>query len=407
MPRISRDAQDSTLQLARRVAYGSVRPEQRSRVRIGYFVHDLSDPAVGRRVQMLQAGGAEVVVFGFRRTDELVATVAGARAVDLGRTYDARLADRAFSVLRALLIVRRWGRGVTGASVILARNLEMLVLARAARRFAARQASLNYELLDVHRLLVGRSILSSCLRALEALLLRDASLTLVSSAAFVTNYFVKWSRPVGRVLVVENKVFEGQRQRREGARVRPSGPPWRIGWFGMLRCRRSLEMLIALALAADGLVKIEIRGRPSDAEFDNFTGQVSEVRNLTYHGPYDAADLPNLYGSVHFAWSIDFFEAGLNSSWLLPNRLYESQLYGAVPIALKDVETGRWLARRGAGLLLEDPAKELLPRLQALTPQAFDELARRTEAIAYGDLASEVGDCEALVRTLEERSRGA
>ncbi len=32
-----------------------------------YLVHDLADPAVRRRVMMLQAGGANVTLAGFRR----------------------------------------------------------------------------------------------------------------------------------------------------------------------------------------------------------------------------------------------------------------------------------------------------------------------------------------------------
>ena len=35
-----------------------------------YLVHDLSDPAVRRRVIMLQAGGAKVTVAGFRRAQD-------------------------------------------------------------------------------------------------------------------------------------------------------------------------------------------------------------------------------------------------------------------------------------------------------------------------------------------------
>ncbi|TIU76079.1 MAG: glycosyl transferase family 1, partial [Mesorhizobium sp.] len=33
-----------------------------------YLVHDVSDPAVRRRIQMLKAGGAGVTLAGFRRT---------------------------------------------------------------------------------------------------------------------------------------------------------------------------------------------------------------------------------------------------------------------------------------------------------------------------------------------------
>jgi hypothetical protein len=70
-------------------------------VRIAYFVHDLSDPAVGRRVRMLRTGGAEVTVLGFRRA-ERAPEIAGAAVVDLGRTYDAAFAQRIGKVLAAV-----------------------------------------------------------------------------------------------------------------------------------------------------------------------------------------------------------------------------------------------------------------------------------------------------------------
>ena len=367
-------------------------------MRIAYFVHDLTDPAVARRVQMLQAGGAEVSLYGFRRNDGAVTDVAGAPAIDLGRTHDAKLVSRAGSVARTILTARKWNRDLAGVDVILARNLEMLLVARAARH-GAPAARLCYELLDVHRLLVARSPVGAALRALEGAALRDVALTLVSSIAFVSSYFQAWSRPVGPVRLVENRVLALTPPAPSTA-TRTPGPPWRIGWFGMIRCRRSLDLLCALAAAGEGLVQVEIRGRPSLGEFDDFAGQVASTSNLTFGGPYAPAEIADLYGAVHFTWAIDFFEAGLNSAWLLPNRLYEGQLHGAVPIALNKVETGRWLSRRHAGLLLDDVEADLLPALQDLTPAAWRDLAQRTADIPRADLLCARADCVALVRAL-------
>jgi succinoglycan biosynthesis protein ExoL len=67
-----------------------------------------------------------------------------------------------------------------------------------------------------------------------------------------------------------------------------------------------------------------------------------------------------MYGGVHFVWTIDYYEAGGNSDWLLPNRLYEGPLHGAVPLTLRNVEAGRWLHRRGCGVLLGEPVEENL-----------------------------------------------
>jgi succinoglycan biosynthesis protein ExoL len=371
------------------------------RLRIAYFVHDLANPAVAHRVQMLQAGGAEVVLLGFSRNHGPVTSVAGVEAVDLGGTSDARLIRRAGSVLRALAGAPRWSRKIAGAETILARNLEMLVLAQAARRFAAPKAALAYEVLDVHRLMLGGGFASRALRWLERLLMHRTSVLVISSPAFVTGYFEprRQSRESSSVVLVENKVLSlnGPPTRSGG---RPPGPPWRIGWCGMIRCQRSLDILADLTRRSPGLVEVEVHGRPFYAAFRDFDAQVTAAPGVHFHGPYAQAALPGIYDRMHFVWAIDYYEEGLNSDWLLPWRLYEGQLNGAVPIALRGVETGRWLARHGAGLLIDDAAAELAPAMAALNPDTYAELARRTAAVPLTDLVCDRAECASLVRAL-------
>ena len=49
-------------------------------LRILYLVHDLNDPSVRRRVLMLAAGGAEVVLAGFQPSGEPSCRHRGVRA---------------------------------------------------------------------------------------------------------------------------------------------------------------------------------------------------------------------------------------------------------------------------------------------------------------------------------------
>jgi len=86
---------------------------------------------------------------------------------------------------------------------------------------------------------------------------------------------------------------------------------------------------------------------------------LGETPGMEFLGAYDRrADLPRMYAGVHFSWAVDFFGNYGNSQWTLPNRLYEGGLHGTIPIAQKSVETGRWLARHGAGILLDDPVED-------------------------------------------------
>ena len=372
-------------------------------MKIAYFVHDLTDPAVTRRVRMLQAGGAEVVVLGFRRADAAPAAIAGANVIDLGRTFDARLGHRARATLRAALGSRQFRQALSGADAILARTLEMLFVAHAARALCHARAAVTYECLDIHRVMLGDGIKGRLLRALERLLMRRSQLLIVSSPAFLEAYFRKRQGLGSRLrtpsLLVENKLLELDAAPAAAPRTGRRGRPWRIGWLGAIRCRRSLDILTELAARRPDLLEVEIHGRPAYSEFADFDGQVTAARNVRFGGAYAAQDLQRLYSDVDFSWAIDFMEEGQNSSWLLPNRIYESSRFGVVPIALRSVETGRFLDSRGYGVTLDSTA-ELEGFLAGLTPRTYADLAAQQAAAPLKTFIADRAECRALVAAL-------
>ncbi len=72
-----------------------------SETRIAYFVHDLADAAVGRRVGLLREGGMSIALAGFNRAAQKVNSVHGVPARSLGRVQDGRLISRAVSTILA------------------------------------------------------------------------------------------------------------------------------------------------------------------------------------------------------------------------------------------------------------------------------------------------------------------
>jgi succinoglycan biosynthesis protein ExoL len=380
-------------------------------LRIAYFVHDVTDPAVARRVRMLQAGGAEVSVLGFRRGD-VVPNLEGAPAIDLGRTYDSRLLQRTLKVIQRRTSLGVGSSAVRNADMLLARNLEMLAIASAAQCRHASKATLVYECLDLHRLLLSGSPVGRILRFLERSLMRQARLLIVSSPAFISRYYAPkqgvgsmWNLPV---LIVENKVLDLDASHdKETVAVEPApGPPWRIGWFGMIRCQRSLDILCRLASRFPGLVEIIIRGRPAPVAFRNFDEQIAQSSGVSFGGAYRRSELSKLYGGVHFNWAIDYFEEGANSALLLPNRIYEGGPYGAVPIALARTETGRWLQQRGIGVLFDSPGDELGCFLEHLSSSAYGRLRQAVRSQPRRSFVADRTDCESLVNALTLAARG-
>ena len=371
--------------------------------RVLYLVHDLSDPAVRRRVLMLRAGGAEVTLAGFRRGENRLAAIDGVAPLELGATADGRFGQRLLAVAGAAVRLSRRLAGTARPDVILARNLEMLALAdRAAAHFGG-AVPVAYECLDVHRLLLRRDIIGRGLRAAESHFGRRARLLVTSSPAFAEHYFRPLSGIRAPLHLLENRVLELDGDTAGlPARARRAGEPWRIGWFGAIRCRRSLALLAAFTRRMEGRFEVVLRGRPAHSEFDDFDGFVRNEPFLFFEGPYrNPEDLAAIYGAVDFAWAIDFFEEGQNSRWLLPNRLYEGCRHGALPIVLSGTQTARLASQRGIGIALADASPDALVERFA----GFDEAAYASLHAGLVKLGPEPwvirrADCAAFVERL-------
>jgi succinoglycan biosynthesis protein ExoL len=371
-------------------------------VRITYFAHDLTDAAVAKRVQMLRTAGADLRLAGFYRGEQPLTQVCGIEAVTLGQTFDRRLAARAGLVLRRSFDVRRLRPLVAGADLILARNLEMCVIAQAARIAAGSQGKLVYECLDIHTSMQGNDVPARVLRGIERQILRQSTALVLSSPAYISEYYRRFfAADLPRIILSENKRFAPDAVR---PALRPrSGPPWRIGWFAKCQCEWSFHLLRDLARRLPGLVDIEIRGRPA-APVMRLIKQYLPLLNMRFEGPYTQAQLSTIYGGMHFVWSIDL-NGGEQSYWLLPNRLYEGSFYNVPAIAAPGTEISRWLQRRRAGLVLGSwLARETTPEpgqatqwlanyLSVLNQETYDQFAEATAAIHDADLVWSEADC--------------
>jgi succinoglycan biosynthesis protein ExoL len=350
---------------------------------------------------MLQRGGGEVTVLGFHRQEQAPDDVGSVKPVNFGRTHNGPL-KRLPMIAKTAARLGECRQAVYGSDIIIARTLEMLCLAAMARKRFEPSARLVFECLDIHRMMLRGDALATCLRSVEARLLKSCDLLVVSSPAFVSEYFARQHRKLPPVCLIENKPLAA-----EINGVRPSqtlaGPPWRIGWYGMIRCRKSLSILAKLCGEAPHLLEVEIRGRPSYDVFPDFEETITKNARISFLGSYDRRDLGALYSGVHFTWAVDYFEQEGNSNWLLPNRLYEGSLHNAVPIALAATETARWLKAKRIGVILDEPLdRSLRDFLNNVTMADLACLRSRIAEIPRKGLVCDDGECRNFVRHLAE-----
>lgn len=368
-----------------------------------FFGHDAYDPAVQRRIKAFEHTGAMVRAFTMRRGPLFKTPWVN---VDLGETQDAAFAQRIGALMNAAPALRARRHVLRQANVFYARNLDMLALAHWAKGMSGARAKLVYECLDVHRFMTRDDALGGGMRALERKLLADTSLVVVSSPAFVREYFDKRQPGRARTMLVENRLpwgFDyGPRpvapQRREG--------PIRIGWFGNLRCRRSLSLLLDLAQRFPDRIELYLRGAPARTELGGFESRLDGLGNVRFWGRYKwPHELRSIYDAVDLVWAGDFHDPGANSKWLLPNRLYEGGYYCAPPIAPADSETGRWIDGRGFGFTLAESLEETLPAfIETLT---HDRIAAAREKLAAAPEATFLQPRDELKTVIDMALAGA
>jgi succinoglycan biosynthesis protein ExoL len=376
--------------------------------RIAFFGHDAADAAVRRRVQGFRDDGLDITGFMMRRRDDVAVDWEN---VDLGRTFDGNYAQRVKSILSGAKRAAAELEKLAKAHVIYARNLDMLATAFLAKRHTGLKTPVIYESLDVHRLLTRKDVIGLAFRRIEGALLSRTRRLVVSSPAFIDSHFAVHHKGKYEAVLVENRLAAGADY---GPRPSLEAPaqdgPLRIGWIGVLRCHRSLGLLLEVARALGPKVRIVMHGMPALKEIPDFHERIKDIPNVEFHGRYKAPeDLSRIYAGLDVVWAGDFMEAGYNSVWLLPNRLYEGGYYAVPPIAPAGTQTAKWALERGSGFAVkEDLAVNLRNLIEHLAEDRAEILANRQRLLDLPEstFVQPRGELRALIEDSLRDARG-
>jgi succinoglycan biosynthesis protein ExoL len=210
-------------------------------------------------------------------------------------------------------------------------------------------------------------VIGLAFRRIEGALLARCRRLVVSSPGFLENHFELHHRGRYNAAIIENRLAAGAGYGPRPEQIRPivaAGQPLRIGWVGVLRCWRSFGLLLDLARRLGSRVRIVMHGAPALTEIPDFHHRIQGLDNVKFHGRYTAPeDLSRIYAGLDLVWAGDFMEAGYNSVWLLPNRLYEGGYYAVPSIAPAGTQTAKWIQQRKAGFVVEENLAETLPAL--------------------------------------------
>lgn len=372
---------------------------------IGY---ERTDARSVKRIAALTDHGWHILGFTFHRDHGQPDPPPAWENIHLGTTYNRRYLQRLWAILRACWIILRCRRRIAQSTCLYAINDDNALLALFARLCCRKRLPLVVEIADAQPVMTGTGLLCRFLRSIERFVLRRSQLLLTTSPGFVRHYFEAMQHYQGPVFLMENKIYPAAAliaARNPGTAPVHNGSPWVIGYFGVFRCQRSVDLICRLAAALPDTVRFLLRGVPAGIDAVAFNEKVRAHPNIHYGGPYQyPADLPALYQAIDMNWCFDFSAPGANSAWLLPNRIYEGGLFHRPALAMEGTETARWLETHQLGQIFsEDLLENLRAFLATLTPTAWSAMQARCAAAPDNLFAGET-DYQNLSETLRRLS---
>ena len=351
------------------------------------FTYDYQDARFHKRLRTLRDFGFSVSWLAYSRNKNVPVppwVLSDFPHEVLGITFSRRYGHRFLSILRTICRLSRKNAFFRTADLLYCISPENLVTAEILRQLRRGSFKVVYELADVMPAMAGNGIVGICGRLAERWALANVSLVTISSPAYLTNYLQAVHNYRGKSFLLENKILSSDivRPCLQVQQGRGDGL-LRVGLFGNLKCRRSLELIGDLARELTKVCKFTLRGHVDSTLTGILRRVIDGSPNVEFGGPYRyPIDLPEIYGGVDLCWGFDFCDTSHNSKWCLANRTYEAGFCGVPLLIQAGTANGELVERLGIGWSFEEPLLLSISRfLKSLSREEILLKKRHIEAL--------------------------
>lgn len=321
-------------------------------MKIAFLLPVVSQARYHKRVGALERLGVQSNILAFER-DYYPGESWAAGYRSLGRLQHRSYWKRLLPIVRALPVVRSAAKS---SDAIYAFGLDTLLLGWLASRALDKHVKVIYEVGDIQDIFIENGWVSKGMRWLERCLVRRANLLVVTSKAYLTEYYQGIQGLTDfRYQVIENKLDADVLPKPQSTTLweRMVGT-LRIGYFGVIRCRRSWEILKKAVERGEGRIRLYLRGILFGLE--DLEEEIETMSYVDYDGPYVVPnDLPTMYGQVDMVWAAyPYGGNGIgNWRWARTNRFYEACFFGRPMFAQAGTQDGGVVETLGLGTCLD------------------------------------------------------
>ena len=311
-------------------------------------------PRDSKRVEMLIEGGVEVLVAAFSR-DSFESRRPNCPVISLGSITNGRYIRR---LLKMVVAAPRLRRLIAKTDFVYASGTDMALLSIVAGIGLSRP--IVVEVGDIRKIQITSTLLGAVVRAIDRFVAVRAAFVVATAAGFVEWYYQQILGITPNYFLLENKLEPKTPKARDVTFDFHDCKPITIGYFGVLRCNWTFELLKSLCVSRPDSFAVRIAGIPM------IEGDVSEadlsIANFTYMGTYESpGDLENLYSGVDLVWACypppDHRQR--NEDWwraqaiCRSNRFYESCYFGKPIVSVAGSGDAAVVREYGIGLVLD------------------------------------------------------
>lgn len=335
----------------------------------------LGHPRDSKRIAMLQTAGFQVEVAAFER-DYHSGRMPTCPIQSLGYIKHGHYVARAIKMIHAFPKMRSL---IRRNDVIYASGPDMALFAIIAGLGLRR--SLILEVGDIRHAQVAHGWKGFLARCIDRFIVNCSKLLVVTTMEFADGYYKKRLKCLTPIVLMENKLDE-EPLRKAIARQNPTpiqafNPAirkLRIGYFGVLRCSWSWNILLHIAREMPEKIHVVVAGYcMNPVETPDPSNLPS---NFEYKGKYRSPDdLPSLYEDVDLIWACYPGPEVTDPDWrwalsiCRSNRFYESCFFQKPLISLSESGDGLVVDRFQIGLGLTDQTTDGISKaISAISP---------------------------------------
>ncbi|TXN37624.1 glycosyltransferase family 4 protein [Flagellimonas hymeniacidonis] len=277
----------------------------------------------------------------------------------LGEIEHGNFLMRAIKMIKALPKLRSQ---VKEADIIYAFGVDMGLLCIISAIGLLKHVAV--EIGDIRSAQVQKNLKGRLVRILDKYIVSNCKLMIATSIKFVEEYYQKNLKVKTKTIILENKLERQQSDRQQKTKTGfLEHNIVIIGYFGLLRCSKSIRVLTRLASNYPNNIKLFVAGYSlvDDAKF----AKLISLKNVEYFGEYKSpGNLFEIYSKVDLVWSVyPFPNVGeLNWKWARTNRFYESCYFRKPMIALEGSADGDIVREHKIGFTVEDVSEDEIVR---------------------------------------------